>query len=47
MQRNRYVIIFIDYLTKWVEDYGTEDQTSKTDAQLLVDNGCVSSWGLW
>ena len=35
---NRYVIVFIDYLTKWVEAYATPDQTSETIARLLVDN---------
>ena len=35
---NRYVIVFIDYLTMWVEAYATEDQTSETIARLLVDN---------
>ena len=35
---NRYVIVFIDYLTKWVEAYTKEDQTSETIVRLLVDN---------
>ena len=35
---NRYVIVFIDYLTKWVEAYTKEDQTSEAIARLLVDN---------
>ena len=35
---NQYVIVFMDYLTKWVEAYATEDQTSETIARLLVDN---------
>ena len=34
---NRYVIVFIDYLTKWVEAYPTEDQTSETIANLLIN----------
>ena len=36
---NRYVIVFAEYLTKWVEAYATLDQTSETIACLLVD--CV------
>ena len=34
---NRYVIVFADYLTKWVEACATQDQTSETIARLLVD----------
>ena len=34
---NRYVITFIDYLTKWVESFASADQTSETIAKLLVD----------
>jgi hypothetical protein len=29
-RENQYVIVFMDYLTKWVEAYATEDQTSET-----------------
>ena len=35
---SQYAIVFMDYLTKWVEAYATEDQTSETIARLLVDN---------
>ena len=35
---NRYIIVFVDYLTKWVEAVATGDQTSGTIARLLVDN---------
>ena len=35
---NRYVITFIDYLTKWVESFACSDQTSETITKLLVDN---------
>ena len=35
---NRYVVTFIDYLTKWVESFACEDQTSETLAKLLVDH---------
>ena len=34
---NRYVIVFLDYLTKWVEAYPLSEQTSKTIARVLVD----------
>ena len=34
---NRYVIVFLDYLTKWVEAYPLPDQTSETIARVLVD----------
>ncbi len=33
---NRYVVVLIEYLTKWVEVYATSDQTSETIARLLV-----------
>ena len=32
------IIVFMDYLTKWVKAYATEDQTSVTIARLMVDN---------
>ena len=34
---NRYVIVFLDYLTKWVEAYPLQDQTSETITRVLVD----------
>ena len=33
----RYVIVFLDYLTKWVKGYAAPDQTSETIATLLVN----------
>lgn len=33
-----YVIVFIDYLTKWVGACATEDYTSETITRLLVYN---------
>ena len=34
---NKYVIVFVDYLTKWVEAFPSKDQTSKTIADLLIN----------
>ena len=34
---NRYALVFLDYLTKWVEAYPLPDQTSGTIARVLVD----------
>ena len=34
---NRYVIVFLDYLTKWVEAYPLSEQTSEIIARVLVD----------
>lgn len=35
---NRYVVVFLDYLTKWVEAFALPDQTSNSIARLLVDH---------
>ena len=35
---NRYVVTFIDYLTKWIESFACSDQTSETIAKLLIDH---------
>ena len=34
---NRYVIVFADYLTKWIEAFPVPDQTAETIAKLLVE----------
>ena len=34
---NRYVVVFFDYLTKWVEAIAVPDQCAETIAQLLVE----------
>ena len=34
---NKYAIVFIDYLTKWVEVFATPNQTALTVAKLLVE----------
>ena len=35
---NKYIVVFVDYLTRWVEAYPTADQTTETIVQLLIDN---------
>ena len=35
---NQYVVVFVDYLTKWPEVFATPDQTSLTIARLLVEH---------
>ena len=35
---NCYVIVFLDYLTKWVEVFPVSDQKAETNARLLVEN---------
>ena len=38
---NWYLVVFLDYLTKWVEAYPVPDQQAETIARLLVENvGC-------
>ena len=34
---NRYGVVFIDYLTKWLEVFATSDQTALTIAKLFVE----------
>ncbi len=34
---NRYAVVFMDYLTKWLEVFATSDQTVPTIARLLVE----------
>ena len=44
---NQYAIVFIDYLTKWVEVFVTQDKMALTIAHLLVtecDRGDKLSW---
>ncbi len=38
MNGNRYVVVFLDYLTKWAEAFALPDQTSESIAQLLSDH---------
>ena len=34
---NKYVVVFLDYLTKWVEVFPVQNQTAETIARLLVE----------
>ena len=34
---NRYVVVFVDYRTKWPEAFATADQTAETIARLFVE----------
>ena len=34
---NKYVVVFLDYLTKWVEAFPVQNQTAETIARLLVE----------
>ena len=36
-QRNRYVVVFMDYRTKSPEAYATSDQKAETIAKLFVE----------
>ena len=35
---NKYLVVFIDYLTKWVEAFPTPDQQTTTIANLLIEH---------
>ena len=35
---NKYVVPFMDYLTKWVEAFPTSDQQASTIVVLLIEN---------
>lgn len=40
-QRNRYIVISVEYFTKWLEAYAVSNQESSTVAETLVTNfGC-------
>ena len=34
----RYVLVIVDYLSKWTEAFPMQDQSSETTAKLLVDH---------
>ena len=42
---NKYAVVFIDYLTKWVEVFAVPDQTAETVARLFVE-GVVCRHGV-
>lgn len=35
---NHYAVVFLDYLTKWVEVFRLTDQTSESIARFLVEH---------
>lgn len=35
---NRYIVVFMDYFTKWAKAFAVPDQQASTIARLLVDN---------
>ena len=37
---NKYVVVFLDYLTKWVEAFAVANQSAETIARLLVEEIC-------
>ena len=37
MNGNQYVVVFADYLTKWIEAFPVPDQSAETIAKLLVE----------
>lgn len=36
-QGNRYIMVCIDYLSKWVEAFPVPDQTARTTAKVLLE----------
>ena len=41
---NQYVIVFMDYLTKWPEAFAAADQTAETIACLFVEQIVCLAW---
>ena len=37
---NRYILVLVDYLTKWSEAFPLENQTSETVAKVIVEQFC-------
>ena len=37
IKKNKYLIVFINYLTKWPEAFAVANQNSETIAKLLVE----------
>ena len=42
---NRFVLVVVDYFTRWPEAYAITDQTAQTVSQKLVEE-CVSRFGV-
>lgn len=43
-RKNRYIIVFMDYFTKWVEAFPVPDQTAETTARVML-NEIISRYG--
>lgn len=43
-RRNIYIIVFMDYFTKWVETFPVPDQTAETTARVML-NEIISRYG--
>ena len=35
---NHYIVVFVDYLTKWPKAFATPDHTATTIAELLIEH---------
>lgn len=42
---NRYVLVAMDYFTKWAEVYAIPDQSATATANVLVEGSCTSIRG--
>ena len=41
---NCYVVVFMDYLTKWPETFATPDQKAKNDCKVPCGRNCLPPW---
>ena len=44
-RRNRYILVCVDYFTRWPEAYALPDMTASTVAKAFVD-GWISRFGV-